>query len=81
MELEEYARQVRRGAAGESLDILARSPSGEKLAAALDGKKLEAAAKAGDMQALGSLLRQVLATPEGKDFARQVQEAVKGHGK
>ena len=81
MDLEKYARQVREGDAGAALDDLARSAAGAKLAAKLDGEKLTRAAKSGDMKALGQMLQGILATPEGKQFAAQVQKAVKGDGR
>ena len=37
--------------------------------------------KAGDMQALGRMLQGVLATPEGKRFAAEVQKAVRDGGR
>ena len=46
----------------------------------MDGQKLTQAAKAGDMQTLGSMLRDILATPEGQDFASQVRKVVKPDG-
>ena len=81
MELEKYAGQVRRGESGAALDALARSQDGAKLLAGVDTRKLEQAAKAGDMQALGRILQDVLATPEGRRFAGQVQKAVQEHGR
>lgn len=61
----------------ESLERLAQSESGAKLAARFDGEAMESAARKGDMKALSSMLRDILATPEGKEFAAQVQKAVK----
>lgn len=81
MDLEEYARQVRRSSSGAALDSLARSGAGEKLAAGLDKAALEKAARAGDMQTLGRLLQGVLASPEGRQFAQQVRKAVEKDGR
>ncbi len=81
MDLEKYARQVREGKQGAALDGLARSEDGARLAAKVDGEKLTQAAKAGDMDALGRMLRDILSTPEGKRFASQVQKAVKPDGR
>ena len=81
MDLEEYARQLRQGKQGAALDGLARSEAGARLAARLDGKELERAAKSGDMQELGRMLQSILATPEGKTFADQVRKAVKRDGR
>ena len=80
MDLEKYARQVRQGGSGAALDDLARSETGARLAARLDGEKLEQAAKSGDMQALGRMLQGILATPEGRTFADEVRRAVKRNG-
>ncbi len=81
MDLEKYARQVREGDAGAALDSLARSRTGAELAAKVDGEKLTRAAQIGDMKALGQMLQGILATPEGKQFAAQVQKAVKRDGR
>lgn len=81
MDLDRYARQVRQGDAGAALDALARSKDGEKLLAGLDTGRLEQAARAGDMKALGQLLQGVLSTPEGRRFAGQVQKAVEKGGR
>jgi phage-related tail fiber protein len=81
MDFEQYARQLRAGAGGQALEALTQSETGTKLAAQVDVKSLEAAAKAGDGQALAKLLQGVLATPEGQDFARQVQKAVGQDGR
>lgn len=80
MDLERIIRETKAGGQGSALDDLARSEAGARLAAKLDGKKLEQAARNGDMQALGRMLQGLLATPEGKDFAERVQRAVQGHG-
>ena len=81
MDIEKFARQVRGGPNGKALDELARSGGGEKLLAGVDGEKLAAAAKAGDMQTLGWMLQDILATPEGRELARKVQKAVQGDGR
>ena len=81
MDLEQYARQVRGSGQGAALDALARSAAGARLAATLDGEKLEKAARSGDMQTLSRMLSGILSTPEGKDFARQVERTVKDHGR
>ena len=81
MDFEEYARRVRGGPNGKALDELARSGEGEKLLAGVDGEKLAAAAKAGDMQTLGRMLQGILATPEGKALAQKVRKAVQDDGR
>ncbi len=81
MDLEKYAREVKQSGSGPALDALARSPAGARLAAKLDGEKLEAAARSGDSKALSRLLGDILATPEGRDFARQVERTVKRDGR
>ena len=77
MYLEDYVENLRQEGDREKLGKLARSESGAKLAARFDGKAMENAARKGDMQALSSMLRDILATPEGKQFAAEVQKAVK----
>ena len=81
MDLERYARQVRGGDKGAALDALARSADAGQVLAGLDKQALERAAKAGDMQALGRMLQDVLATPEGRRFAGQVEKAVRDSGR
>lgn len=81
MDLEKFAGQVRQGQSGARLEALARSTEGEKLLQNLDRAEMERAAKAGDMKALGQLLQGVLATPEGRRFAAQVQKAVEKDGR
>ena len=76
MYLEDYAENLLREGDKEKLGKLARSESGAKLAARFDGKAMEAAARKGDMETLSSLLRDILATQEGKQFAAEVQKAV-----
>ena len=81
MDLQEFARQVRQGEKAGALEELARSGQGEKVLRHVDGEKLAAAAKAGDMQTLGQMLQGILATPEGRDLAQKVQKAVQGDGR
>ena len=81
MDLEQYAKKVRQGDKGAALDALARSEDAGQVLAGLDREKLANAAKTGDMKALGQLLQGVLATPEGKRFAAQVQKAVRDGGR
>ena len=81
MDLQEFARQVRRGENAGALEELARSGQGEKVLRHVDGEKLAAAAKAGDMQTLGRMLQDILATPEGRELARKVQKAVQCDGR
>lgn len=77
MKLEEYAKDLLGNGEREALGKLACSEAGAKLAAHVDGGAIEAAAKSGDMKALSSILRDILATPEGKNFAAEVKKAVK----
>ena len=81
MDLEKYADQVRRGGGADALEKLARSGQGERLLQKVDGEKLAAAAKAGDMQTLGAMINSILSTPEGQSFAREVKKAVQGDGR
>lgn len=81
MDLEEYARQMRQGSQGRKLEELASSSQGERLLAQVDREKLAKAAKAGDMKTLGALMRDILSTPEGRDFAARVEKAVARDGR
>lgn len=81
MDLDKYVRQVRQGKQGDVLQKLTESETGARLAAKVDGAKLEAAARNGDTKALSAMLQDILSTPEGKSFAQAVQRAVKNDGR
>lgn len=61
----------------DGLKQAAQSPEGQKLLQNVDTAALEKAARSGDMDAMKGMLSQILASPEGKALARQVQDAVK----
>ena len=77
MQLDEFAKDVLKKQDKKTLDGITRSEAGERLAARFDGRELEAAAKNGDMKKLSSMLQDILSTPEGRQFAQEVQKAVK----
>lgn len=81
MDWEKHARQLMKGEMGSSLQSILSSETGAKLAQTMDGHEVEEAARSGDTQALSEMLRKVLSTPEGKDFAEQVRKTVNGHGR
>ena len=81
MDMEKLISQAKQGKQGAALKKLTQSEEGAKLAAKVDGAKLEAAAREGDAKALTALLQDILATPEGKSFAAAVEKAVKGDGR
>ena len=74
---EQLGRELdRRGKTGE-LRALAESEDGARLAAMLDGERLQKAAKAGDSAALRAMLGSVLQTEEGRRLAMGIQEMMK----
>lgn len=81
MDMEKYAKQLMEGKNGAALQKLTQSDTGAKLAAKFDGAAIEKAAREGDAKALSQILKNVLNTPEGRDFAAQVQKAVGGNGR
>ncbi len=81
MDLEKYARQLQQGKSGSALQKLAESKAGAQLAKSLDTAKLEDAARRGDTQTLSDMLKSILATPEGRSFAAQVEKAVETNGR
>ena len=81
MDLDKLARQALAGKNTAALEVLANSPDGAKLAACVDGRALEKAARAGDMNALSAMLRDVLNTPEGQAFVGRVQKAADENGR
>ena len=81
MDMEKYAKQLMQGKNGAALQKLTESDTGAKLAARFDGAAIEKAAKNGDSKALAAILKNVLSTPEGREFAAKVQKAVGGDGR
>lgn len=81
MELKRIEEELAGGAHAEALGRLARSETGTRLAAQLDGAAAEDAVRRGDTDALASMMRSILSTPEGRRFAAQVQRVVDGHGR
>lgn len=77
LNLEELGENILRERDKTKLGKLTQSESGAQLASRFDGKAVEDAARKGDMQALSSMLREILSTPEGKRFAEDVRRAVK----
>ncbi len=81
MDLERLERELARSGSADALDRLARSETGTRLAARFDGAAAEDAVRRGDTEALAAMMRSILSTPEGRQFAAQVQRAVDGHGR
>lgn len=81
MDMEKYAKQLMDGKDGGALRELTRSELGSRLASRIDGAAIEKAARDGDQAALARILQNVLSTPEGRDFAAQVQKAVGQNGR
>ncbi len=81
MDMEKLAKQALAGKNTAALESLAKSGAGGKLASQIDGAALEKAARAGDMNALSAMLKDVLSTPEGREFIGQVKKAADGHGR
>ena len=61
----------------KALKAAAQSAAGQKLMQSMDGAEVERAMKSGDPAALKSILSRVLSTPEGRELAQQVQEAMR----
>jgi hypothetical protein len=81
IDFEKYAQQLISGEHGQELQRLTQSEDGVKLAQKLDGAALETAVKAGDGESLSKLIQGILSTPEGQNFARQVQRTVSKDGR
>ena len=75
-DFEALGKRFMSGAQAEKLKAAAASPEGKKLANMLDAKVVEEAAKKGDTETLGNILRSVLATDEGKRLAAQLSDAM-----
>lgn len=76
MDIGKYSQELLQGKNAEALKKLADGEDGRRVASMVDVNQLEAAAKAGNTAALGSMLRQILSTPEGRRLAEQVKKAV-----
>lgn len=70
---DELARRIEREGKGDEIRALAESADGRRLESLLDKSALENAARTGDAEALGDMLRRVLNTDEGKRLAASVQ--------
>lgn len=81
MNFEEQVKRFMESPDRKTLEQVARSEAGERLAARFDGAGIERAAREGDMKALSAMLKDVLSTPEGKNFAAQVKKAVERDGR
>ena len=71
---EEIGRELERRGKTNTLKSLAESPDGQRLSRMLDAGAVEKAARSGDMNALKSMLSQVLSTDEGKRLAESVRK-------
>ena len=73
----DFAELKRELESKKALKAAAQSEAGQKLLQQVDSAEVERAAKSGDAAALKSILSRVLSTPEGKELAQQVQEAMR----
>lgn len=69
----ELGRELERRGKTGALRALAASGDGARLAAMLDGERLEQAAKSGDSDTLRALLGEVLQTAEGRRLAESIR--------
>ena len=74
---EQLGRELERRGKTDALRALAESEDGARLAAMLDGNRLQEAAKAGDSAALRAMLGSVLGTEEGKRLAEGIRKMMK----
>ena len=81
MDLDQAAERLKKGGSGAALQKLTESGAGRALAQRFDGAAVERAARQGDADALAALMKSILSTPEGADFAAQVRRAVSESGK
>ena len=73
----DFAELKRELESKKALKAAAQSVAGQKLLQQVDSAEVERAAKSGDAAALKSILSQVLSTPEGRELAQKVQEAMR----
>ncbi len=73
---ESMERELVQSGKADLIRQIADSADGQRLAGKLDSKKVEAAAKSGDSEALRGILLEVLGTGEGKRLAEKLQQAM-----
>jgi len=71
---EQLGRELERRGKTQELRALAESEDGARLAAMLDGDRLQQAAKSGDSAALRAMLGSILHTEEGKRLAEGIRK-------
>ena len=69
----ELGRELERRGKTDALRALAASGDGARLAAMLDGARLEKAAQSGDGDAMRALLGEILQTDEGRRLAESIR--------
>lgn len=77
-DFEAISKKYMTGDRAETLKAAAASPEGQRLARMVDAKAVEDAARRGDTEALGGILRSVLATEEGRALAARLTDALGG---
>lgn len=77
-DFEAISKKYMTGDRAETLKAAAASPEGQRLARMVDSKAVEDAARRGDTEALGGILRSVLATEEGRALAARLTDALGG---
>lgn len=79
-DFEAISRKYMTGDRAQTLKAAAASPEGQRLAKMMDAKAVEDAARRGDAEALGGILRSVLSTEEGRALAAKLTDAL-GNGR
>ncbi len=77
MDLDKTVQELEKSGKADKLKAMANSSDAKKLNSMLDAKAVEAAVRSGDGQAMQEILRQVLGTPEGRNLAKSITEAMK----
>ena len=72
MDAEKLARELERSGKGEALRSLGASAEGKKIEGMIDGAALRKAFQSGNAAALQKMLGELLATPEGRALAEDV---------
>lgn len=74
---EALGRELERRGKTEQIRRLAESADGKSLGAMIDAEAVEKAARSGDSEALGRILRRVLSTGEGQRLAADIRKLMK----
>lgn len=75
---EKMGEELLKSGKAEQIKALAQTEGGQRLTAMVDSQALERAARDGDARSLEKILGQILATPEGRELKRSIDQIMGG---